>query len=258
MPYMATAQRSMAMRFARAYMAGEDVQSWTRYEVGYSLPMATATYTDQVRIVDDYGHVTTKSVSHSSEAKSAFGTIAGTYFPISNMGDNSILAVSVAAKGNFYVFNSGIVYLDSLGVGGGSGSSYQYDFVSMEVGLPVSMDMKFGCDAVQNKRKRLCFTAGFGMAPTMIITGIPTGVNPDGSTELGAGKAKFIVEPFLKAEVGAMVGICIKVRAMYSFGNIKYYNVSDDFESVTLTGKSNLTLSLILMPFSFAWKNSAF
>lgn len=255
LPYFSQAQLMRSMvRFSRAYNAGEDVTAWTRYETGYSLPMATAVFTDQRTITDEFGNVTYKYYSHNATATNAMGAVAGTYFPISNLGDNSIMAIAVAVKGNIYVFNTGNVSFDTIS----TDYEYNYDFVSIEMGVPVSLDLKFGCDATQNKNNRFCFTGGIGMAPTLIATGLPSGFNSDGSTALSDASAKLLVEPFLKAEVGAMLGICFKVRAMYSFGRIKYYDNGNDYQHLSIIGKSNLTVSLILMPFSWAWKKSRF
>lgn len=114
--------------------------------------------------------------------------------------------------------------------------------------LPIGLDFKFGCDALTVKNNRFCATLGVGALPTYSVTTLDNIPTLDG---------QFGVAPYAKVEAGIFAGICMKVRAIYSFGNTTYFDKTDkttfSSNSTTLVGKSNLTISLLVMPFSWAW-----
>jgi len=236
-------------RYKHAKDEGKNVNSWLRYEVGYSLPIANATYFHNVETTDEYGNVYDTSASKKIHATSSFGMYAGTFFKVDEIDENSILAISLGARCNFYKWSTGDFQVTSS-------VTDNYDFLSIDMGLPVSLDYKYGSDATLNKSQRSCYTFGVGGYPAIVFTGVPEGINADGSIAV-AGKGGLVVQPFVKAEFGFFAGICWKLRAMYNFGTIKYLNMGNSDgsgEQISLNGKSNLTLSLILMPFSWDWE----
>lgn len=224
---------------------GQSVKSWQRYDIGYSFTFASATYTDHYTSVDMNGDLFDTTFTKKLVAKPIYGAMFSTYFPIAGMGENSILAIGLGIRANVYKWSTGDVAL-------GSNYTYNYDYLTMDMGVPISVDMKWGCDAMLDKSNRTCFTLGIGGQPTYIMTGVPTAVNADGSVSL-AGSSVFKVQPFIKAEAGFFAGICFKVRAMYNFANIKYLDMTGNDEQISLKGTSNFNLSIVLMPFSWDW-----
>ncbi len=131
-------------------------------------------------------------------------------------------------------------------------SDYYFDGMTVHMAMPIGGDFKFGCDALADKSIRFCGTIGAGAYPSISAT--------VDASDAGFG---FGVNPYAKAEFGVMAGICFKIRAMYTFGNIPFYTEGNSISSFagfdsrsSLTGKQSLTLSLIFMPFAWNWKES--
>ncbi|MBS1688973.1 MAG: hypothetical protein JSS96_09630 [Bacteroidetes bacterium] len=247
-PGFAFAQGSFMRSYAKYKSMkenGQSVKSYQRYDIGFSFAFASADYKDHYTTVDMNGDLFDTTLRRKLVAKPVYGLSFSTYFPVAGMGENSILAIAVGVRGNVYKWNTGNVVL-------GPNYTYNYDYLTMDMGVPISVDMKWGCDAMLDKSTRTCFTIGIGGQPTYLMTGTPTGINTDGSVSL-AGSNVFKVQPFIKAEAGFFAGICFKVRAMYNFANIKYLDMSGDNEQISLQGTSNFNLSIVLMPFSWDW-----
>lgn len=248
LPAVSFAQGSFMRSYAkykRMKDNGENVKSWQRYDIGFSFAFASANYTDHYTSVDMNGDLFDTTLRRKLVAKPVYGVMASTYFPIAGMGENSILAIGLGVRANLYKWNTGNVML-------GANYTYNYDYLTMDMGVPISVDMKWGCDAMLDKSNRTCFTFGIGAQPTYFMTGTPTGLNSDGSIAL-SGSNIVKVQPFIKAEAGFFAGICFKVRAMYNFANVKYLDMTSDNEQIALQGTSNFNLSIVLMPFSWDW-----
>ena len=221
--------------------------------------MTKATYTVRNSYFDDDLTLTTGlDTSFSTEIKTVggFGVTMGTHFPIVQLGEKSCLAITLDYLYNFMLwdgktssFNS---FNDSLG-------TYIYDYdspisgVTGHMGLPVGVDFKYGGEATLDKGNKFSMSVGTGLYPSLNATVF----------DFDAG-AQFKLQPYLKGEVGIHAGITFKIRALYTFGRINYINWSEDISGfdyfqtngASLTSKSQLTLSLILMPFSWALQRS--
>jgi|GEM_PF-1245587 len=232
-------------KYKRLKDNGQNVKSWQRYDIGYSFVFGSAHYTDHYIAVDGNGDLFDTTFRKTLVAKPIYGLMFNTYFPLASMGDNGVLAIGLGIRANLYKWNTGDVSL-------GSNYTYNYDYLTMDMGVPISIDMKWGCDAMLDKSTRTCFTIGVGGQPTYFATGVPSGINADGSVAL-AGSNVVKITPFVKAEAGFFAGICFKVRAIYNFANIKYLDMTGDNEQISLKGTSNFNLSIVLMPFSWDW-----
>lgn len=215
-----------------------------RLEVGYSFCLSSATYRFHAATYGENLPVQIDTSVHSKiQTKGGFGGTVGTYFPIAKIGDQGRIAISTTFLYNALMWEKGGFSYQSNSQTGttstGSGT--------VELALPVGVDFKFGCDGLQDKSKRFCYSFGTGVYPSMTLT-----------TYQGSNDGKTHILPYVKGEVGVFAGICFKVRAIYSFGNIKYMSYNSDsgnmLSSTSLTGKSGLTLSLILMPMSWKWE----
>lgn len=215
-----------------------------RIEIGYSFCMTAATYTYHATTFDESTiSLVDTTYREKIRTKGGFGATVGTYFPIAPIGDKGALAISLSFMYNALLWEGSSFSYESNSETGTTSSGSG----TVEMALPVGVDYKFGCDALLDKSKRFCYTVGAGAYPSLTAT-----VYKDNA---GAG---FHVLPYLKAEVGVFAGICMKVRATYAFGTLKYINYNEDYGNVqsqtSLKGKSALTLSLILMPFSWKWE----
>ncbi len=134
-------------------------------------------------------------------------------------------------------------------------SDFTFSGGTVQMALPVGLDFKFGCDALGTKSRRFCTTLGFGVYPSYAMTSLDFNVDVDPNIS---------VAPYAKFEVGIFAGICMKLRTIYSYGNFNYMEVNSTEKNelgemsskTTLTGKSNLTVSLLFMPFSWKWSRA--
>jgi hypothetical protein len=114
--------------------------------------------------------------------------------------------------------------------------------------LPTGLDFKFGCDALSTKNIRFCATLGAGALPSYSITTLD---------QINDIDPQFGIAPYAKFEVGVFGGICMKLRAIYAVGSLAYMDQTtknDNSQTRTqLNGTSNLTISLLVMPFSWTW-----
>lgn len=218
-----------------------------RLELGYSYVLASANYSyaeshynEKTGLVDDTSYV------QKVKSKGGFGGLIGYSWPLARMGDNSCLALSVSYYYNAILWESGqFSYSYSSQYGSSSVGSGTID-----MGLPIGVDFKFGCDALADRSQRLCYGFGLGLYPSIKTTVYKEVANSNAG-----------LLPYLKAELGVFAGICFKVRALYSFGNIRYvdYHQGVDYTQLKtdFKGKSTATLSLIIMPFSWKFGKSA-
>jgi hypothetical protein len=232
-----------------------------RYQVGYSFPMTKATYKVHNYYFNEAlvtGPQLDTTFSTEIKTVGGFGVTVGTHFPVVKLGEKSILAITLDYMYNFMLWDgktrSFSGFDDSLNT-----FTYDYDFpingVTGHMALPIGVDFKYGGEATLDRSNRFSMAFGTGLYPSFNATVF----------DFDAG-AVFKMQPFLKGEVGIHAGITFKVRALYTFGKINYINWSSDpiygigftqENGASLTSKSQLTLSLILMPFSWAWDKGA-
>ncbi len=210
-----------------------------RYQVGYSYPISISNY--KISLADTV-------IERTVKTKGGFGVTMGTYIPVAKFSEASQLAFSIDGLFNMLIWDMEPV--NDVYYSGTSGYNKEYVITggSMQIGVPLGLDLKFGCDAALEKSKGAGFTFGAGVMPTAALTAYE-----------GEAGAVIRAQPYLKGELAVFAGICFKLRAVYAMGKFDYINATgeksgyDDGEGVTLTNKSTLTLSLILMPFSWAW-----
>jgi len=227
----------------------------TRFEVGYSYPKAWADYKREDAVVNPFtGQTQHTSYSTRTASTFSFGATIGTYFPVARLGSKSSFAISVSLVEAMYSWDYPVTAFNGFDDEGGIVYSSDFGFsgMTMHMALPVGADFKFGCDALSDKAIRFCTTLG-------------AGVYPSGSMTADFDNAGFGygVTPFVKAEVGIMAGICMKLRVMATIGNMPFYDGKSNLSGWTnaattssLTGKQSVTVSLIFMPFSWGWKQT--
>jgi hypothetical protein len=231
-------------------------------EVGYGYAKAWADYERQVKAVREDGKRYDTTISMSVTNKGGFSGAFGTSLPMARLGRSSRLNLGLNFIYNNYLWDLPIANAARL-----ADSGVRFDYsgnvfftgASLNYGLAISADFKFGVDAMMDKRYRWSWTGGIGVMPSMNAT-----------TDFSSADANFGVQPFAKTELGLRAGIVWKLRVMYQAGPLTYldvtpknsfFGISSAEQTTRLIGKGNLNVSLILMPFSWtytrtSWYNS--
>lgn len=221
----------------------------SRFQVGYTFVSNQAEYSSSFKT--GFLNIDTSFPGYEMKTSASFGVTAGTYFPLARLGNSSALVLGVDFMYNAMTWDSKIP-----GILDNSNFSMKFDGVTAQMALPVGLDFKFGADAIQARDRRFCATLGGGVFPSYSATALnntPMTIEP-----------VFSVAPYVKAEVGIYAGICMKVRAIYAIGDVVYmdYKKSDNTGGIRsestskLTSNSNLSLSLLIMPFSYKWQKA--
>jgi hypothetical protein len=221
-----------------------------RIDFGYSYSSMSATYNGVNQV---YNPTTNKykdsTVKKTIMSTGGIGGSASTFIPCRQLGEKSMLAISIGYNYNAYQW--GNVY-NVLLTGDGASLATTNDFsgLTVQLGAPISLDVKFGNEAFIRKNERFCATVGAGAYTSFSGTAF--------KDDIGTG---FGVQPFLKGEMGVLGGIVFKIRAVYAFGNFDLIDQSSSLSTkagepskFTLTSNSSFTLSLVFDPFAWNWK----
>jgi len=222
-----------------------------RYEIGFSYILPAGEYSGVTQVRDGnnnyYGDTTIKRKLTGSQA---FGASIGISVPFTGLGHISCLAMDVQLMISQYEWDD---LNETYALGGNSFSkpSTPLNAVTQQVSLPIGISYHVGCDVIKTRRLPLGAAFGVGLIPQYNMTALE-GVNNsyNGSS--------ISVTPYAKAEFAFLFGICFKIRAMYTMGNVPLMDVNTNLGKLTdgpfsIGSTSNLSLSLILMPFSFSW-----
>ncbi len=225
-----------------------------QYELGYGLSFGSADYTIKLKGVTDAGNAKDTTITTSVSTKAGVGYQTGTSFRIKRLGRKSTFAIGADLMYNAYLWDFPVATGASLGDTGFrfSYSGLTFSGASVNAGLALTADIKFGVDAMMDKQYRWGWTIGAGVIPSVNAT---TDANVDADFKFG-------VQPIIKGEVALRAGIVMKLRVQAAFGNITYFDKSSDGlafgskQQTQIIGKSNITVSYILMPFSFMYRKS--
>jgi hypothetical protein len=226
-----------------------------RIQVGYTIPMEKANYIRtypvpnpaSLKIDDSFRDTTVTSVI---EPSAAVGGLLGTYFRVAKLGKASTLNISVEANLNMLTWDNA----ESQSQTPDQKQTEVITGTTTAIGLPVGVDLKFGADAYPDKSYRWTSTFGVGANAGSIQT-----------TLNNASNSEIAVRPYIRGEVGLLAGMCFKVRATYTFGQLQYIRTDNSAKNsqgniyaniTTLTNKSSFAVSLIVMPFAPMWDKS--
>lgn len=216
-------------------------------EIGIGYTLGRAEYRFGYK---DFNEQTNEFIDTSSVEKInsvfAYGGFVGYSWPVARMSESSRLYFTFNWMYNAIIWNneSSISY-------NASNNTYAEtsDGATLQMGLPIGIDLKGGAEGNYDRSKRSTTTLGLGVFPSMETTVF----REDAAV-------KFKLRPYIKGEVGVFLGIAMKLRAFYTLGNINYfkYDYSNGYSSsyTSFQGKSQLTLSLVFMPFSWKWGRS--
>lgn len=190
------------------------------------------------------------SYTHTIKTKGGFGATIGSSIPLARLGKVSMLTLGVDYMYNMMLWDSNVPRYGFGPIGDAGG--FNFSGATVQMALPVGLDIKFGADALAVKNHRFCATIGAGAYPSYAMTSLDYDYEID---------PQFSITPYAKLEVGFFAGICMKLRVITAIGTFNYMDVSSDNPIVgksktTLTGTSSTTISLLFMPFSFSWKKT--
>jgi len=227
------------------------------YEIGYGYSSTWGTHQQIVKAVRSDGKLYDTTISSNVSSNHGFSAQSGTSVTLKRLGRVSTLALGISANYNIYTWNypssSGAVLSDS-GVKFDYGSGALFTGATMNAGLALSADFKFGAEAMMDKHYHWSWTGGIGVFPSINLT-----------ADVDNADMTFGLQPFIKTEVGWRGPIVAKLRLLYAFGNVPYLNVANkdglygipnSTYTTKLTGNGNFTVSLVLLPFSWTYKKS--
>lgn len=225
-----------------------------RYEMGYTFPISMATYSTTNKWNDGL-HDFDSTFTTNTTSKGLLGVTVGTSFALAKLSDRCMLALGVNLNYNMYLWNYNTpMFIGALTDENGQvlyefDNSIGFSGASLQFGLPISADFKFGGEAFLRKKSRFSTTLGVGAMPAVAVT-----------ADFDNAGFGYGVTPFVKAEIGMYAGIGLKLRAMYGFGYLPFYTTENSLSGWTgyqvessLIGKQTLNFSLIIMPFAWTW-----
>ena len=227
-------------------------------EIGYGYSKTWADYTRMDRVVREDGKEYSDTVTTSVSSKSGFSGQFGTSLRLKRLGNVSTLSLGVAGIYNLYTWDyptANSAMLTDSGIRYDYTNGMLFSGATMNAGLAISADFKFGVDAMMDKSFRWGWTGGVGVLPSVNVT-----------ADVDNADLTFGVQPFVKTELALRAGIVWKLRLMYAMGKLDYidaksntgfFGMPNSENVTTLTGKGNFTAALILMPFSWTYKRSS-
>lgn len=226
----------------------------SRYEVGYSYVMNTAQLSGSIPQYDLYGNYLKDTAVSKKMTSVGFGASAGTSVRLKRLGRNSALALSIHLLYNISIWGDLYQPINTDGTYV-SGSSSDLNGATVQMALPVGLDYKFGTDALASRSSNIGFTLGAGLMPQYNVTILQ---GDESSSFASAGGANFGVNPYVKGEFSFRAYFCFKLRGIFSFGDVPLIDASKNLASssdapLKLTGKTNLTLTFAVLPFSYKW-----
>ena len=236
-------------------------RNWDRFELGGNFVLATGQYDGVSALYDGNGYYKgDTTVSRPISTKMGYGIFIGSCIPFKRLGHESVWAISIGFMANQLIWgdlNSVYDYSGNLtpNTYSGIGGVGTINGVTTHLALPFGLEYKVGTDAIKSQRSKLGASFGTGFMPTMVWTTIEGIKSYD---EHGGGNY-YCFAPYVKAEFAFYAGLCFKLRVMFSYD----YQLNYLYESANvgkysdgpmrISGGTNTTASLIIMPFSARW-----
>jgi hypothetical protein len=226
-------------------------------ELGYGTSKTWGEHVRKDKVVRQDGKVYDTSITTDVKSTSGYSMQFGTSIPLKRLGWKSTLSLGVSGIYNMYTWDyptANSATLTDTGIYYDYSNNLLFTGATMNAGLAISADFKFGVDAMMDKTYRWGWTGGIGVMPSANMT-----------ADFDNAQMAIGVQPFVKTELALRAGIVWKLRILYAMGNLTYldaksktgffgYTNSEHFTK--LTGNGNFTVSLILMPFSWTYKRS--
>lgn len=230
----------------------------SRYEIGGTGLISTGTFDGTTRITGYSNQFIGDSTqSRGLTSNPGFGGSIGIAVPFAAAGHISVWAVSIHAMVNFSSWYD-------LNVTKGLDGVYTLPATNaltaktMQIALPIGIDYKIGCDAVATRRLRLGAAFGAGVLPHVNITTL----DPAAANDLVVSQQSIGFNPYVKLEGSIYPGMCVRLRLLYTMGNVELMSTKVAMPGFNdgpfnLTTRSTIMASLLIMPFSVRWKETA-
>jgi hypothetical protein len=228
--------------------AGKNVSIWDRLEISGGETFGNASVNTYTRILDPVTNIRSGNTTGKSFSYRSVSGYAAVYFPLSYIGQNSMLALNT---GLYFTTNSwdlGNTSLDPNNIVNNTASE-KY------IGVPIGVDFIYGGEATFNKQNKVTLRGGVGAMPYFAM-----GKLEDGSEKY----SKLGLQPYAKAELGFFLGVEWKIRGMVAIGTRTLYdyhagdynlNESSYYVANSFKVRSSYTIGLAVFPFSMHWEN---
>jgi len=225
-----------------------------QYELGFNYVMPFAKFEGVVPAYDGSGNkYIGDTTAKRSTPGSGIGGSIGLSIPFKATGHISCWAMNLHLVGNMYTWtNLNDKYMPD---GSYKAVTPALEASTIQVALPIGIDYKAGNEVIQSRRLALSTSMGVGVMPSFTMTSLT------GADSLKPYKA-FGFHPYAKFEFGFLLGINMKIRLMYTMGDVTLievkkptdYRINGPFK---VTSNGNFMVSLVLMPFSVGWSERA-
>ncbi|MBL7682218.1 MAG: hypothetical protein JNK00_02565 [Flavipsychrobacter sp.] len=184
-------------------------------------------------------------------SKGGLGVVLGTYSRVAKLGKRAAITWDLD-----FAYN--VAYWKGIGAGFYKEREWNNGGVTSQMSLPTGFSLKIGSDARLEKNHRFCLNFGAGINPMFNTTKL------EDTVDKPIKQRRFGYAPYLRFEAGVFAGICWKLRVNYAIGEFRLLEDYQNWhkpnpfgvEKFELKGNSGLTVSLILMPFSFDWPDN--
>ncbi len=230
-----------------------------RYEIGAHYVMSTAGFSGTVPVGSYGSGQGDVDVTHTLTSAN-LGAYLGTSIPFKATGHISLWAMDIGLNLNMPTW-PGLNMTNTY-----SSPSPLLTASTMQIGLPIGVEWEIGCHAIESRRifeiaghdrthKLYGASVGAGFIPQVSMTTLADA--PDVKTGYGYNCA-----PYFKAEIVENYLFCTKFRIMYTMGDVNLLEVDHALPGKTdgpfkIVSQSNLYLSVVIMPFTFRWKETS-
>ncbi len=222
-----------------------------RYELSFNYLMPFGEFAGMTRVTNGSNtFIGDTDNKRNIVAASGFGGDIGLSLPFKRTGHISCWAVNFHLMGNMYAWHD---LNQSMGLDGTlKPQTTSLNATTIHVSLPIGIDWKIGNDAICTKRLAFGTSLGAGFIPQVNMTSLDNVTGVDSKMSFGC-------TPYAKAELSIFAGLDVKLRVMYTLGDILLIDVnkglpaSNTDAAFRITSTSNLIVSFIIMPFSGGW-----
>jgi hypothetical protein len=226
-----------------------------RYELGGSYILPTAQFAGTSRVLGGGNNFLGDSTKQRPLTGQGEGGFIGLSLPFKATGHISCWAAHVELGVNQYTWND---LNQTYSIEGNSYNNVKpaLNASTLQVALPVGIEWKVGSDAIESKRLNFASTLGLGVIPNYNMTSLQ-------SVSGASSFSSFGCTPYVKAEGSVFLGILVKVRVMYTIGDVRMLEVNKAIPAGStdgpfrITSNSDLILSFIIMPFSAGWSETS-
>lgn len=226
---------------------------YQRAHFGYTHNIVFAQQQQMRYIYKPDGTFTEEKLTRTVRTLGGSGFSVGSFFTLTRF-RSDVVALALSADFNYNKMSweeldSGFTYRPKL-------KDFKTTDFTIQMGMPVSLDLKLGSDAMPSNNYKWAASFGAGVCPVLAFTDRkkkkilrdPLHVSAD-------------YMPFVKFEVGRRVGVLMKLRVLMMFGGPEYldeFSTPDgkaitDANKYSLTGKFSTNISLLVYPFSYKW-----